>query len=120
MSNKKIKSGQPIKIELSTRYYQFNRQYAVRDVFDALVELITNSDDSYHRMFIRGKICNDGGQVLVEYREQRGGEPSLIGVRDRAEGMNIVEMIDKFGNVGTKTSNLGDRGFMARGAKDCT
>ncbi len=120
MSNQKIKSGQPIKIELSTRYFQFNRQYAVRDVFDALVELLTNSDDSYHRMFIRGEIPNDGGQVLVEYQEQRGGEPSLIRIRDRAEGMNIGEMINKFGNVGKKTSNLGDRGFMARGAKDCT
>lgn len=120
MGNKKIESGTPIKIELSDRYFQFNRQFAVRDVFDALVELITNSDDSYHRLYEKGEISSDGGQILIEYQEQRGGDPSLIKVHDRAEGMTLDDMIAKLGNVGTRTSDAGDRGFMARGAKDCT
>ncbi len=120
MPSRKIKIGEPIRLELSDRYFQFNRQYAVRDVFDALVELITNADDSYHRMYARGVIAQDGGSILVEHKMQRSGEPSSIRVRDRAEGMTITEMVNKLGSVGTKTSQDGDRGFMARGAKDCT
>ncbi len=42
-----IKLGVPQEIVLSNRYYQQNRGFAIRDIFDALLELITNSDDSY-------------------------------------------------------------------------
>ena len=48
-----MKLGVPLDIKLSTRYFQFNREFAIRDVFDALVELITNCDDSYHRLLKR-------------------------------------------------------------------
>lgn len=119
-SKKSVKLGEPIKLEMSDRYFQFNRQYAIRDVYDALVELITNADDSYHRQFKAGVTQDDGGPILIEYLEQRKGKPSLVRVKDRAEGLTLQEMIEKFGNVGTRRSGEGDRGFMARGAKDCT
>ncbi len=112
--------GSPIDIRLSSRYYQFNRSFAIRDVYDALVELITNADDSYHRLFKRNRRNSDGGPILIEYLEQRKGKPSVVVIRDRAEGMSLKEMMDKLGEVGTRRSEEGDRGFMARGAKDCT
>lgn len=115
-----MKLGEPIDLRLAPRYYQFNRAFAVRDVFDALVELITNCDDSYHRLFKKVAVPEDGGPILVEYLEQRRGQPSFIIVHDRAEGMTLQEMREKLGDVGTKQSEEGDRGFMARGAKDCT
>lgn len=115
-----MKLGQAIDLHYSPRYFQFNRSHAIRDVFDALVELITNSDDSYHRLFRRGAIGEDGGPILIEHCEQRKGEGSLLVVRDRAEGMTLEEMLQKLGDVGTRRSEEGDRGFMARGAKDCT
>src|SRR6266446_5734966 len=115
-----MKLGQPIDIHLAARYYQFNRAFAIRDVFDALVELITNSDDSYHRLFKKGLRPHDGGQILIEYLAQRGGNPSFVIVHDRAEGMTLDEMKTNLGDVGTRRSEEGDRGFMARGAKDCT
>jgi hypothetical protein len=34
--------------------------------------------------------------------------------------MTLDEMISNLGKVGSKTSGRGDRGFMARGARDCT
>jgi hypothetical protein len=105
---------------MTDRYFQFNRGFAVRDIFDALVELITNSDDSYHRMFENGAIKSDGGPILIEYQPVRKGKKSTLRVRDRAEGMTLDEMAVKLGSVGDKTSAEGDRGFMARGAKDCT
>ena len=115
-----MKLGQPIDIHLSPRYYQFNRGFAIRDVFDALVELITNCDDSYHRLFKNKVRSEDGGPILIEYLSQRGAHPSFIIVHDRAEGMTLDEMKNKLGDVGTRRSEEGDRGFMARGAKDCT
>jgi hypothetical protein len=111
------KIGEPIDLHLSARYYQFNRSFAIRDVFDALVELITNCDDSYHRMFKNGQRHEDGGPVLIEYLA--GKNPMLV-VHDRAEGMTLQEMRQKLSDVGTRRSEEGDRGFMARGAKDCT
>lgn len=115
-----MKLGQPIELHLASRYYQFNRAFAIRDVFDALVELITNCDDSYHRLFKKGLRAEDGGPILVELCEQRKGQPSYLIVHDRAEGMTLQEMKEKLGDVGTRRSEEGDRGFMARGAKDCT
>ncbi|CAN5310330.1 hypothetical protein BH20BAC1_BH20BAC1_13550 [soil metagenome] len=44
--NMSFKLGVPEKISISSRYVEFNRSNAIRDVYDALVELITNSDDS--------------------------------------------------------------------------
>lgn len=115
-----MKLGVPIDLTYSTRYYQFNRQFAIRDVFDALVELITNSDDSYHNLYVNKNRSEDGGPVLIEICEQRKGEPSLVIVHDKAEGMTLQEMITNFGEVGTRRSKSGARGFMGRGAKDCT
>lgn len=115
-----MKLSTPIDLKYSTRYYQFIRQYAIRDVYDALVELITNSDDSYHRLYMNKKRNEDGGDILIEILEQRKGNPSLVIVRDKAEGMTLQEIVEKFGEVGTRSSKSGDRGFMGRGAKDCT
>lgn len=116
----KIKIGVPIDLHYSDRYFHFQRQHAIRDVFDALVELITNCDDSYHRLYKKQLRSENGGPILIDILEQRKGAKSLIIVRDKAEGMTLEEMKEKMGDVGTRRSEEGDRGFMARGAKDCT
>lgn len=116
-TDNRLKIGEPLDLRLSHRYFQFNRSHAIRDVFDALVELITNADDSYHRLFRDGKRPEDGGPVLIEYL---AGKHPTIRLYDRAEGMTLQGMYQKLGDVGTRRSGEGDRGFMARGAKDCT
>jgi len=112
--------NKPIDLKLTSRYFQQNRGFAIRDVFDALVELITNSDDSYHRLYKKQKRNEDGGPILIEVKEQRKGQSSLIIVRDKAEGMTLQEMKKKLAVVGDRTSEEGDRGLMSRGLKDCT
>lgn len=114
-----IKLGVPQEIILSKRYYEQNRDFAIRDIFDALVELITNCDDSYHRLFKKQKRSEDGGPILIEV-EHRNKMPSIIIVKDKAEGMTLEEMLKKVKIIGEKTSELGDRGFLSRGLKDCT
>ena len=106
-------------IKVDKRYVDFNRSRAVADIYDALVEIITNSDDSYHRLHKAGKRADDGGDILIEYNQHRQ-RPSLVVVKDKAEGMTLEDMRRKLGEYGARTSGEGDRGFMARGLKDCT
>jgi hypothetical protein len=115
-----MKLGVPIDVKVTLRHFDFSRQFAVRDIYDALVELITNCDDSYHRLYRQHLRSEDGGPILVEIREQRKGEPSSIMIHDKAEGMTLETMREKFGDIGSRRSEEGDRGFMGRGAKDCT
>ena len=116
----KMQKGTPINVEITLRHYHFSRDYAIRDIYDALVELITNSDDSYHRLYNDKHRGEDGGSILIEILEQRKGEPSLLKIYDRAEGMTLESMRDRLCRIGDRKSQKGDRGFMGRGAKDCT
>jgi hypothetical protein len=116
----KIKIGQPIDLETDKRYVQHVRDHAIGDVFDALVELITNCDDSYNRLYKGQKRNKDGGDILIEHLEQRKGQSSYIIVRDKAEGMDLDRMLSALRRIGAYSSEAGNRGYMGRGAKDCT
>lgn len=108
----RMKAETPIALEYTKRHGRMTADYAVRDIYDALVELITNCDDSYYR------IGDKKGQILIEV-EHRHKENSRVVVRDKAEGMTIEEMRWKIKEVGELTAAEGDRSFMGRGAKDC-
>lgn len=116
----KIKLGVPVDFKISQRYYDFNRQNAIRDVYDALVELITNADDSYHRLFVKKHRGIDGGPILIEIEEKRKNNTSKLIIHDKAQGMTLQDMMINLLHVGDRQSIEGDRGFMGRGVKDCT
>lgn len=107
-------------IIIDDRYADMIRGHSIRDIYDALVEIITNCDDSYHNLFAEGKRVKDGGDILIEIQRRRGDQPSLVFVRDRAEGMTLQDMQEKLGRMGARTSGEGARGSMGRGLKDCT
>jgi len=107
----KMKAQPPESLQYTKRYGYMTAQYAVKDLYDALVELITNCDDSYHRM------GNKKGQILIEVAHRHKGKQVIV--RDRAEGMTLEEMRRKIRKVGELTATEGDRSFMGRGAKDC-
>ncbi len=113
-----MKAGAIEKAEIDPRYAQLIMQYVIKDAFDALVELITNSDDSYHRQYMRQEIQHDGGPISIEI-DRRNKDLPLIAVKDRAEGMTLDDMRKKIRKMGVRTSYDADRGFMGRGAKDC-
>lgn len=109
-------SSTPVPLDLSNpRYWRQNAQMAVRDVYDALVELITNADDRYEILARRGRI-----QIEVERR--RKGTPNVLKVRDFADGMTSEVMRRKLGRVGDRVSGMAEgksvRGTNSRGAKD--
>lgn len=114
------KAGQTVDLRTHKRYVQLAASHAVSDVYDALVELITNADDSYHDLYRAGKRSRDGGDVLIEHEERRRGARSLIHVRDKAAGMDGDALYSALAVIGEYSGDRGSRGYMGRGAKDCT
>jgi len=112
-----MRQAEPVDLEYTKRSGAFTAQYSIQDFYDVVVELLTNSDDSYHGLFRDGLSNRDGGQIILEVEPHRGAKSSAITVRDRAAGFRDLDK--KLKEVGTRTSHEGDRGFMARGIKDC-
>jgi hypothetical protein len=92
-----------------------NATLAIRDVYDAIVELVTNADDRY-------QILDRDGRIEIEVEERRGGKPSILRVRDFADGMTSLVMDQKLSRMGGRVSGLESgaavRGTNSRGAKD--
>ena len=84
----------------------------------ALVELVTNSDDSYRRLEKAG-IVTDGRIVVELVRKYEG---SVIRVVDYAEGFDEKTMDERVGGYGGDTSGFttedAGRGYWGRGLKE--
>jgi len=103
------------------RYKRQNMEMAMRGKIErGLVELITNSDDSYRDLEEEGKPVS--GKIRIEIERRKKGQPSIVIVRDRADGMNREEIYLKLGTLGRRTSGFekgkARRGLHGRGARD--
>ncbi|MCL4272932.1 MAG: hypothetical protein QY328_18310 [Anaerolineales bacterium] len=89
-----------------------------KDVMRALVEILTNANDSYSRLEQAGGVAS--GEMVIEV--QRKHKNSVIRVRDFAEGMTDRRMDRVVGTYGEATSGLKEdqrvRGMWGRGLKD--
>src|SRR5665647_25774 len=89
------------------------------DVIRALVELITNGDDSYSRLADAGPSVEH--RIDVNYGKD--GYNGIFAVRDFAEGMSYAQVDENFTTYGAPTSGLSAgksvRGYFGEGAKDC-
>ena len=90
-----------------------------KDVIRALVELITNSDDSYNRLEARDREVE--GRIIVDVQRRRQSE-SVLTVRDYGEGMDGLLLDKALGVYADETSgyDFGEpvRGLFGRGVKD--
>jgi len=90
-----------------------------KDVVRALVELITNSDDSYRRLSANG-IPGSGIIKINLYRKRGSG--SFVEVIDEAEGFDYKTMEGRVGTYASDTSGFSKgmavRGYFGRGLKD--
>jgi hypothetical protein len=107
------------KLQYADRVALQQADQAIRkDVLRALVEIITNSNDSYSRLEQAGELVR--GEIIIEI--QRKHKNSVIRVRDYAEGMTDVRMDRVVGTYGEATSGLKEdkhvRGIWGRGLKD--
>lgn len=115
-----IKMGDEYKFEYDDRYFLQTAEAAMKgDVIRGLVELITNSDDSY------SNIGENNGIIKITIDRKRKSKNSTIKVLDMAAGMTMDEMLKKLKRVGGMTSGFIEskgqrvRGLMGRGAKEC-
>ena len=102
-------------LEVASRRVVQDAKLAIRDVYDAIVELVTNSDDRY-------QILGTPGPVEIELGRRGKGQSSILRVRDFADGMTTDQMNRKLGRIGGRVSGMEEgkavRGTNSRGAKD--
>lgn len=109
----------PRRLAYHDRFALQQADQAIRkDAVRALVELITNANDSYHRLEDR-----DGestGVIVIEINRKR--TDSVLRIRDYAEGMTGATMNEQVGTYGAPTSGFlqgqSVRGLWGRGLKD--
>ncbi len=110
-----MSSKKPREIQAHRRALIQAAKFTIRDVYDAIVELVTNSDDRY-------QILGSDGTIEIEIERRRGQSPSIVRVRDRADGMDADTMERKLSWLGGRDSGLEKgaevRGTHSRGAKD--
>jgi hypothetical protein len=107
------------KLQYADRVALQQADQAIRkDVLRALVEIITNCNDSYSRLEYAGHQVK--GEIIIDVHRKH--QNSIIRVRDQAEGMTDLRMDKVVGPYGEATSGLKEdkhvRGMWGRGLKD--
>ena len=113
-------------VNIDPRVAKQDAKNAVRDPLDALIELITNSMDSYNRIKGRGEKIPDGCDGKIEVyllKKTRGKErKAIVAVKDWAEGIRPEKMEEYISGYGARTSGKdifqSIRGYFGRGLKD--
>ena len=89
------------------------------NVFDAIVELVTNSDDSYLKLEQDGKISS--GRIDIYLTRGPRGQCTELVVSDEASGMGYSDLkkaIEFSGETSGFKEGRGVRGFFGRGLKE--
>lgn len=91
----------------------------IRYLYDAIVELVTNSDDSYKRLYKDG--IADKGEIRIFVRRLKGSKCERLEVIDFAEGMD-KEKLEKALIFAGEASGFEEgksvRGLFGRGLKE--
>src|SRR4030042_4433576 len=111
--------GEPLDLRISPNIIRQMSLATVRNLIDALVELIANSDDSYKRLEAEG--IQADGVIQIQVCRKKGGICERIEVRDFAEGMDRPglerALVFAEGASGIEKGKS-VRGFFGRGLKE--
>ena len=113
------REGEEGDILVSQRVITEQSQATIKSVLDALVELITNSDDSYRRLEEDGIVTP--GRIAASVQRQRGGQVSNLVISDWAEGMTldrILEVLEFAADTSGFTAGRNLRGLFGKGLKE--
>lgn len=106
-------------LRINLRIVEQLAKATIKNIVDGIVELITNSDDSYKRIEEKGKEIL--GKIEIYVDRKRGGICENLKVKDFAEGMTQEEL-EKAIIYGGETSGLelgkSVRGLFGRGLKE--
>jgi hypothetical protein len=106
-------------ISFNNRYFQLSRSQAVKNVQDAIIEIVTNSVDAYTRKTIAGNESDSAQTCPISIK--LSNTRKTITVTDNAIGMTTDSAIYNLLNVGaSNTDSSQTRGYFNRGAKDIT
>jgi hypothetical protein len=104
-------------IPMSSRLIRQLSQGTIQGPIDAIVELVTNSEDSYTRLKPYGDI-----EILFRVlKKPEKRRKAVLGVRDEAEGMTYNKLLEslEFGpRVSGQKAGSKIRGFLGRGMKE--
>src|SRR5574340_531562 len=110
-----VRASKTGRIGATTRTLMQAAKLAIADVYDAIIELVTNADDRY-------AFLGTGGRIEIEIERRRGDSRGTLRVRDFADGMTSEVMLEKLSWMGGRVSGLEQgldvRGTSSRGAKD--
>ena len=113
------REGQEADIAIDQRVITESSQSTIQRLLDALVELVTNSDDSYRRLESRG--ISPDGRISVYVHRHRAGVVSEVVVTDWAEGMTldrIAEVLVFAADTSGFNSGGNIRGIFGKGLKE--
>lgn len=91
----------------------------IKNVIDGIVELVTNSDDSYRKLEKKGGKIN--GKIEIYVNRKKGGICEKLIVKDYAQGMTKEELeaaIEFAGETSGFLKGESVRGFLGRGLKE--
>lgn len=106
-------------LPINARIVEQLSKATVKTLVDGIVELVTNSDDSYKRLEEEGQPPN--GIIDIHVSRKKGGTCDGLLVKDSAEGMTREEL-EKALEFAGETSGFSKgktvRGFFGRGLKE--
>lgn len=106
-------------LPINPRIIEQMSKATIKNLIDGIVELVTNSDDSYKRIEQRGQTVE--GKIEIYIDRKKGGICEKLIVRDYAEGMDSKEL-EKSIEFASETSGFIKgktvRGLFGRGLKE--
>lgn len=110
-------AARKLKLKASKRAFEILANQAIgNDLLKGLIELVTNSDDSYARLLEKGIPVD--GRIEIEIDRRPRTNQTLVRIVDYAEGMDQSQMEQCVGGYGEDTSGQSGRGIFGMGLKD--
>jgi hypothetical protein len=106
-------------LPMNPRYVKQSADATIKSLIDAIVELVTNSDDSYRRLEENGVKAN--GKIELFVTRKKGGICESFMVKDYAEGMSkkkLEKAVEFAGETSGFKAGRTVRGLFGRGLKE--
>lgn len=106
-------------LSINPRIVEQLSKATIKNLLDGIVELVTNSDDSYARLEQSGRAVS--GTIEIEVEREKGGRVRRLVVRDFAEGMTPQQLenaLEFAGQTSGFEAGRSVRGFFGRGLKE--
>lgn len=114
-----MKYGVAYDLPISQAVIQQLAKGTIKTLIEAIVELVTNSDDSYRRL--EGQGAQASGEIQIRVKRRKGGLCEELSVYDRAEGMDrgaLARAIEFGGDSSGLSAGRTVRGLFGRGLKE--